>query len=80
MNNVLRELKSNYQHQNKPFLEIRLDGMIHTTDQVAMREICKQLSLEQELEERSFVRGPFPFLCLWSFLVFVSLLIIHFCS
>ena len=52
---TLAEIRQRNQQHSKPFLEIHLEGLVHTNDQTAMREICRQLTMEQEMEGKTFV-------------------------
>lgn len=50
VNKVLHEIRdANQKFNSKPFLDIRLNGFLQTDDKVALREIVRQLNLENEL-------------------------------
>ncbi len=54
LSNVLRSLKKTYVPQGISFLEIYLNGFVSRDDTSAMREICRQLSQEIEIEVDGF--------------------------
>eukprot|EP00455_Lapot_gusevi_P019023 TRINITY_DN20493_c0_g1_i1.p1 TRINITY_DN20493_c0_g1~~TRINITY_DN20493_c0_g1_i1.p1 ORF type:complete len:207 (+),score=31.04 TRINITY_DN20493_c0_g1_i1:57-677(+) len=47
---VLMDLKQKYVPLGSGFVEVHLNGFIHSEDTLAIREICRQLRLENELE------------------------------
>jgi origin recognition complex subunit 4 len=50
VNRVLHELREAHQKfGSKPFVEIRLNGYLQTDDKIALREIVRQLNLENEV-------------------------------
>lgn len=55
---VLADLETT--SSDRKFAAVRLNGLVHSDDKIALREIMRQLMLDQEMENASFVSGCSP--------------------